>query len=527
MNKPPDDPGGHDPLVQEDVPQVSQYVTIEDSSVDTDASLSVPSANRKRSLTSHKCKHCNKRRKKRKGDLIKATDCQCSTPESGASQSIDKDAVMTDPQQSLPQNSSVTDTPKQFDNSYRTQYENTDVAPYVVHIQKKSLSPSDNTVLHPVSFGRFLKKNIFRSIINGSLKKIGRNRLSLSFSNYTDANIFINSPSLLNNNYKVFIPSFHITRVGLIRGVPLDWTPEDIISNINVPIGCGQIMKVRRLNRKVKLNENVSWKPTESVVVTFDGQVLPKRVFACYTSLPVELYIFPTIQCYKCCRYGHTKINCRSNPRCFKCGNDHFGESCTADEECRVSCCLCKGSHFATSNSCPEYLRQKNIKSFMAQNCVSYAEASKNYPLVTKSYVDIVTSTPEIGHNYRQFQSKILPQEQSKSQSYKKTVFLKPKSTPKISKGYDYDFHNSVIQEYNINTLSNNNGSLIKKNTDTSQEEVTINTILSLIQLLSQSQLITPDNAAFIKDRINSLIIPNDNNGQTTNANPTMELSKH
>lgn len=525
MNKPPDDPGGHDPVSQDDVPQVSQFITIEDSSVDTDASLSIPSSKRKRSLTSNRvCKHCNKRRKKRKDDVLKTTDCQCPTTESEALQSTSKDIVMTDSQQSLTPGGSVSATPKELNNSYRSQYEHTDIAPFIVHIQKSSSSPNENVNLHPVSFGRFLKKNIFKNIINGSLKKIGRNRLSLSFSNYADANNFINDPSLVSNNYKVFIPSFHITRVGLIRGVPSDWAPDEIINNISVPLGCGKIIKVRRLNRKVKINDNVSWKPTETVVITFDGQVLPKRVFACYTALPVELYIFPTIQCFKCCRYGHTKVNCRSNPRCFKCGNDHFGESCTADVDCTVSCCLCKGSHFATSKSCPEHLRQENIKSFMAQNCVSYAEASKHYPSVNKSYAEILTSTPEISNNKRQSQFNTFPQGQSKPQSYKKTVFIKPKSPPKSSKGYDYDFHNSIIQEYNNNnTLSNNDGSLIKmKKNNNSQEEVTINTILSLIQLLSQSQLITPDNAAFIKDKLNSLIIPN-HNGQTTNANSTVE----
>lgn len=525
MNKPPDDPGGHGLAMQDDALQVSQFVTIEDSSVDTDASLSISSSSRKRSLTSQKiCKHCNKRRKKRKGDILKANDCQCSTMESEASQCITKDAPKTDPPQSV-LNSTLSDKTKES-NSFRAQYEHTDIAPFIVHIQKNVLSPNDNVTLHPVTFGRFLQKNIFRNIINGSLKKIGRNRLSLSFSNYVDANNFINDPSLVNNNYKVFIPSFLISRVGLIKGVPSDWTPEEIVSNISVPTGCGKIIKIRRLNRKVKVNENVSWVPTESVVVTFDGQVLPKRVFACYTSLPVELYIFPTIQCYKCCRYGHTKISCRSNPRCFKCGNDHFGESCTADDGCRVNCCLCKGSHFATSKSCPEYLRQKNIKLFMAQNCVSYAEASKHYPLVTRSYADIVTSTPDTSYRNRQSHSTTSSQEQSKSLSYKKTIFLKPKSPPKLSTGYDHEFHNSVIQEYNSNTLPNNNGCLIKKNTENSQEEVTINTILSLIQLLSQSQLITPDNAAFIKDRLNSLIIPS-NNGHTTNENSTVELSKY
>lgn len=245
----------------------------------------------------------------------------------------------------------------------------------------------------------------------------------------------------------------------------------------------------------------------------------------CYTSLPVELYIYPTIQCYKCCRYGHTKVNCRSNPRCYKCSKDHFGENCTADDDYAVTCCLCKGSHFATSKTCPEHLRQRNIKLYMAQNCVSYAEASKQFPSVSRSYADILSATPENYPNNRRPQSRTpSTQEPPRSQSYKKTVFLKPKSPSKTTKGYDHDFHNSVIQEYNSITSPGNKGGLIKTSQN-NHEDVTIKAILSLIQLLTQSQLITPNNAAVIRDQMNSLII-SDNNGQTTNANSTMELSK-
>lgn len=526
MNKPPDDPGGHDPISQDDVPQVSQFVTIEDSSVDTDASYaSIPSNNRKRSLTSHKiCKSCNKRHKKRKGDVFKTTDCQCSIKtESNAPQSINNDVIMNNSPLTLEQNTPVSKTKEAI--HYRSQYEHTDTAPYVVHIQKVSSTPNDNVSLHPVSFGRFLKNNTFRNIINGSLKKIGRNRLSLSFSDYTDANVFINDTRLTSNNFKVFIPSFLISRVGLIRGVPIDWSPEEIISNINVPLGCGNIIKVRRLNHKVTVNDNVTWKPTETVVLTFDGQVLPKRVYMCYTSLPVELYIYPTIQCYKCCRYGHTKVNCRSNPRCYKCGKDHFGENCSADDDYAVICCLCKGSHFATSKTCPEHLRQRNIKLHMAQSCVSYAEASKQFPSVSRSYADILATTPENYLNNRRPQFKpSSTQEPSRTQSYKKTVFLKPKSPSKTTKGYDHDFHNSVIQEYTSITSPGNKGDLVKS-TQNNYEDVTIKAILSLIQLLTQSQLITPNNAAIIRDQVNSIIVSN-NNGQTTIANSTMELSK-
>lgn len=70
------------------------------------------------------------------------------------------------------------------------------------------------------------------------------------------------------------------------------------------------------------------WKPSQTVVITLDGQCLPSRVSMCYNSLQVSAHNFPTIQCYLCCRFGHTKDKCRSAPRCFRCGNNHGGDAC-------------------------------------------------------------------------------------------------------------------------------------------------------------------------------------------------------
>ncbi|GBP03919.1 hypothetical protein EVAR_74722_1 [Eumeta japonica] len=140
-----------------------------------------------------------------------------------------------------------------------------------------STSPSTKSegrsVLHPVSFGKILQSTNDKDIVNGSVKRIGRNCIAFSFLDSIAINIFM----------------------------------------------------------------------------------LPQRVFLCYNALSVELYTYPTIQCYSCCRYGHTKAQCRHQPRCFKCGNAHIGESCTV-RECRdeVSYLHCLSRYTATSKLCPK-----------------------------------------------------------------------------------------------------------------------------------------------------------------------------
>ncbi|KAL0818181.1 hypothetical protein ABMA28_008693 [Loxostege sticticalis] len=516
MNEPPD-PGESPPVAGTFVtiemasnsfaPLVGPMVPISnDSAMDTDGAPST--SNRKRSRV-HRCKLCNKRKRKNRGQEIRENDCACDavpspvqspSPSPKKNTNVPMDAQMNVVQPNIEKDSQPSST---LDLS-RKCYNNTDVAPYIVHVQRVLKSPNDGSTMHSVSFGKFLQKNGFKNIIQGSVKQIGRNKIALSFSDFTDANSFINHQSLAPNDLKAFIPSFNVTRMGLVRGIPAEWSPEEIIANTKVPIGCGEIIKVRRLNHKTFINGTAKWNPSQSVVITFDGQVLPKRIFVCYNALSVELYIYPTIQCYNCCRFGHTKVQCRSKPRCFKCGQDHTGDSCNMDED-NGSCCLCSGSHFATSKSCPELARQKQIKSYMANNCVSYAEASKLHPPVSKSFADVVSSSPvkKVSQSYRLNVNNETPT----SNTHKKTVFLKPRSPPPPTKGYDKQAHQALIKDFTIPTP--NNGCALN-NTPMDQPSPNLkqitDLIVVLINLLTQFSNNSPPNVASVIDLISQNI---------------------
>lgn len=541
----PDDPGGSGL-------QVSHNVTIsnvcEESSMDTDGSVNGPNPNllRKRINATKVCKHCNKKRKRQRNSSTakkpKESDCQCilesdvekipnSLLEANTNDST-KNQGTTDDLQSHVSNSSDINIDKNKDNPLNTpppsvargSYTHTDVAPYLVHIQKHESSPDDDTTLHPITFGRFLKKNFFKNIINGSLKRIGRNRLSLSFSTFSDANSFIANDNLAAHKFKAYIPSFNTTRMGLVRGVPSDWSPEEVMENINVPIGCGKILKVRRLKKKAMVNGEKTFIDTESIVVTFDGQVLPKRVFMCYNSLPVDLYIYPTIQCYHCCRYGHVKAQCRSKPTCYKCGQGHTGDNCKVDDDF-LSCCWCDGQHFATSRKCPEYERQVRIKETMAKSCISYPEANKLHPRVHKSYADVVASVPPPTNSYKKdiiLRDKVDSNQPQKT-SYRKTVFLKPRSPQQPFKGYDQMAHKNLIKDYDM--PSSTNGSALNQGDNNPIANMSVtDLIIALINTLKQSNLTSPSNVASDLDTFSQII--NHNNGQQSQSSP-VELPQY
>lgn len=352
-------------------------------------------------------------------------------------------------QPSLPSQNMHSDTSPSLPHSLtRSLYVHTDSGPFIVQIEYLEESPSAGSTLHPLKFGALLHQYNFKAILDDGIKKIGRNRLEVRFSTFEEANNFLQSKIWLNKGFKTFIPSYNISRMGVIREVPLEWSPEEIINNIRVPEGYGNIIKARRVSRKVVGEEGPVWKPTQTIICTFDGQNLPNRVFSFFSALPVEQYVYPTIQCFLCCRFGHTRIQCRSKGKCFKCSEEHDSKSCTI-ETTNAKCPLCSGKHFGISKSCPEYRRQLEIKKQMATYNIPYAEANKSVPPVRPSYAEVTNNscqpsfTPPHNHNDSPLNNKT---------SYKKTVLLPPPNYSHTPLDPHFIQYKEIIKDYNTDT---------------------------------------------------------------------------
>lgn len=329
-------------------------------------------------------------------------------------------------------------------------YDKDDKGPFIVHVSREISDPSAGTSIRALKFGQFMHKNKFTNIVSDGVKNVGRNKISVEFSSAQAANTFIISPILPLTKYQAKIPTYNITRMGLVRGVPVDWSMEEFVESLELPAGCGAVLKARRLNRKSSNEGTIEWLPTQSVVVTFRGQMLPSKIFSFYTSLPVEPYKYPTIQCLNCCRFGHIKAQCRSKPRCYRCAQPHTGESCDVIKE-KATCIYCSGSHFASDKECPEFTRQQNIKLAMSQDSVSYMEASLRFPPVHKSYAEIArelfptpiyfplpSNPPHHPSNSPQPNSFNSPR-----RSYREKIIRPARTRAPLAKGYDKYAHRS------------------------------------------------------------------------------------
>ncbi|KAG0426981.1 hypothetical protein HPB47_025938 [Ixodes persulcatus] len=89
-----------------------------------------------------------------------------------------------------------------------------------------------------------------------------------------------------------------------------------------------------------------------TILVTFEGRVLPKKVSYMSEVLNVREYRPRPLVCFRCHAIGHKMDVCpRDTARCGTCGSEHDGmEGCAQTPKCRN----CGGAHVATSKECPQ-----------------------------------------------------------------------------------------------------------------------------------------------------------------------------
>lgn len=179
---------------------------------------------------------------------------------------------------------------------------------------------------------------------------------------------------MLPRELNIYIPRHLTTCQGVIRNVNAAITVEEIINNIRVN-EAKKVLKARRLNCRVKVDDEIKYESTKTVVLTFKGSLLPKKVSLYYVPLEVSTYVLPVIRCTKCLRFGHNAKACKSLQRCRDCGLAPH-----PDTSCQVKCIHCGDKHNALSPECNELKRQQSIKKLMSFENITFYEAAKHFP---------------------------------------------------------------------------------------------------------------------------------------------------
>lgn len=291
-------------------------------------------------------------------------------------------------------------------------YEPNDTGPLIVYVENKK---GNIGRAHLITVGKIINQclpNMERDI--KQITSIGVNRVKVELATIISANKLINSEYLKKNNYEAYIPLFLKRRQGVIKFVDYNISEDELKQVIKPLLGENfKVLNVRRINRKIVDPEGqVKYAPTSTIIVTFNGQMLPKKVVIHSILMEVVPYIQKVVQCMKCLRYGHLHHQCKGNERCAKCGEPHKLEDCKSVSE---FCVLCKTEGHKANNytKCPEYKLQKSIKETMGIENMTYREAKKKHET---SYAT-ATQNRETNHV-----SNVLTQETSSVSKKRKTI---------------------------------------------------------------------------------------------------------
>lgn len=302
-----------------------------------------------------------------------------------------KDPGGTSPPENLPplppeeplEKGSKNSTPGNTIEKEQNLFSASDLGPYEVYMENEQENSAIGNI-HPMKIGRILREKKITDI--QSILKKGRNRIAVRFFSYQSANNLVKSNLGKEQQLKIYVPRHLTTCQGIVRDVDTSLTIDEIMANIR---STKTVINVRRLNRRmVKEDNEVTYEPTKTVVLTFKGSMLPKNVSLYYVSLDVKTYILPVVRCTKCMRFGHNAKACKGSERCRNCGNAPH-----PDCSCQTKCIHCGEPHDALYAKCPELKRQQQIKEVMAFENVTFFEAAKRFPRSKRPTSNVSAST--------------------------------------------------------------------------------------------------------------------------------------
>lgn len=254
---------------------------------------------------------------------------------------------------------------------FGNKYKPSDLGPYIVFVEHEDKNVGR---LFPIRIGYYLRvNNLYKKSIT-DIKSVGVNRVKVILNSFKAANELVGNKLLRDKGYIAYIPTFFNHKKGIVRMVDTYFDEEFLLREIECD---KKVTEVKRMKKRV-VGENGVAKlvDRQMIIVSFAGTTLPVSLRINGVNFPVEPYVYPVVQCFRCLRYGHTSKLCKNTTdQCHKCAEDHKGADCPNEY---LFCVYCKsGEHASVSRKCPVYVRQKHIKEIMSIQNVSFKEAEK------------------------------------------------------------------------------------------------------------------------------------------------------
>lgn len=174
---------------------------------------------------------------------------------------------------------------------------------------------------------------------------------------------------------------------GIIKGVPLEVSEDDILDSIDSPIAIIGAKRQKRFNREIRKMED-----SLAILLTFENNFLPPVVWMGGRRRIVHEYKRQLLQCHKCQRYGHVKKYCPAKEEiCLRCAGKHTSGLCQMknnniqNKTSLYKCINCYGNHPSTSMQCSVRQRNTEILKVAERHQMSFRRAE----IVYRSYAEV------------------------------------------------------------------------------------------------------------------------------------------
>lgn len=308
-----------------------------------------------------------------------------------------------------------------------------------IEVKIEAYITSANELPKQFAFARFLKENNISEILH--IKYMNPYKIWIHFGNERSLDKLSTCQTAVDNGWKVYKTLEVSSSYGVIRKVELDLNDEEVKKSITSDV---ELLVAKRLARRS--DDGSGWTPSECVRLCFRGSSLPPYIYVYGIRVKVDPYTFPVTQCSLCWTFGHPRKMCpRKKVVCPKCSKHH--ENC---ETTTFVCVNCNGNHIALSKKCPAYLKERKLRTIMADfNCtyrraltmyVAEMSPSKNEASPdlgrSRSHSNARTFYPRLGHSMEDIEFRLDIPEPQPSTSYASAVInaSSPNNKRKLSK---------------------------------------------------------------------------------------------
>lgn len=265
---------------------------------------------------------------------------------------------------------------------------------YKIIIENKNKNSENNKYISLLKVAELIHRIVPNQYENDHIiKKINKNQITVAFKDLKLANNVIDDDRIEKMGYNAYIPFCYISKAAVIRNVDVEFD-ENTLKN-NIKCHPYNVLKVERFSKRVTINNEIKFVPSETCKVFFGGQDLPKYLSIWNVRFECDPYIRKIRQCLNCLRYGHIKRNCKGLERCMKCGvENHISVNCESN---KLKCINCKREHSANYPECPERMRQLNINVDMGLKNLTFAEANIENP---RTYANDYLYSVQVNNTY-------------------------------------------------------------------------------------------------------------------------------